>query len=269
MDHIIQALERAQATPAVKLVPRTPRTEAPNEPVVTASATRDEKVIEVRSEHLERMRIVAHEPALPGAKAFDLLRTQVLQAMEKHEWRILAVTSPTPACGKTFTALNLALSMARQPESSVLLVDLDLQKPQVSQRLGLTPATGLRALLDGQASLHEAVSHVSAGNLKFRVLPCERPSSRASDWTGSRQMAAVFQELRAQRDLKTVVLDLPPILAGDQALSILPHVDCVLMVAAAGMTKATELKECADYLKTTPLVQITLNKAPVVRPLYY
>src|SRR5882757_5747758 len=79
--------------------------------------------------HLESRRIVAHDVRDPRAKSFDILRTQVLRTMDTSHWQMLAVSSPTPGCGKTVTSVNLALSIARQSDRAVLLVDLDLQKP--------------------------------------------------------------------------------------------------------------------------------------------
>src|SRR5215510_11748796 len=73
----------------------------------------------------------------PRTKSFDMLRTQVLQSMNPKNWQFLAITSPTAGCGKTVTAINLALSIARQPELSALLIDMDLPKPAVAKYLGL------------------------------------------------------------------------------------------------------------------------------------
>jgi len=69
--------------------------------------------------------------------------------------------------------------------------------------------------------------------------------------------------------VKIVILDLPPLLSGDEVISVLPYVDCVLMVAAAGTTTTVELQECAKYLHSTPLVRIALNKVPDSPGAYY
>jgi Mrp family chromosome partitioning ATPase len=267
MDHIIQALERAQQSPQVA------RAMQPAQP---QPATRPREAVrelipdfEVGLGPLEAKRIIAHDPGDPRTRSFDLLRTQTLQAMSANGWRLLAVTSPTAGCGKTFTAINLALSIARQPDSSVLLMDMDLQKPQLAKRFGIDVKAGLRSLLEGQGSLSMAMLALSLGGTKFRFLPVERPSSRSSDWVGSRAMSDILDQVRADESLKVVILDLPPILAGDDAMSILPRVDCMLMVAAAGATTATEIKECANYVKQTPVVRVVLNKAPEAPPAYY
>jgi protein-tyrosine kinase len=93
--------------------------------------------------HLVSKRILAYNHGEAHAAPFDMLRTQVLQSMDGKDWRLLGVTSPTVGCGKTVTAINLALSIGRQPERSVLLLDLDLRKPRVASCLGLKPNDGV------------------------------------------------------------------------------------------------------------------------------
>src|SRR3954452_9883792 len=268
MDHIIQALERAKGERASPLQQRVPPS---NEPNATSLSGRDPRKVdaEVDLSRLEDLRIVAHDTVDPRSKSFDLLRTQVLQTMESNKWRVLAVTSPTAGCGKTFTAINLTLSIAKQSDSSVLLVDLDFKKPQVSQRLGITCQVGTRALAEGHASLEDAITSVSVGGLRFRMLSCERSSPHSSDWIVSPKMTAALQRMRTDRMVKIVILDLPPLLSGDEVISVLPYVDCVLMVAAAGTTTTVELQECAKYLHSTPLVRIALNKVPDSPGAYY
>ena len=105
--------------------------------------------------HLESNRIVAHDDTDYRSKAFDMLRTQVLQTMDRKNWKILGITSPSPGCGKTLTSINLALSIARQPEQPVLLVELDLQKPQIANYLGIKCRTGIVSVLDGRSKFSQ------------------------------------------------------------------------------------------------------------------
>src|SRR6185437_16090455 len=76
----------------------------------------DGQDIELNPAYLEKHRIVAHDGQDPRSRSFDMLRTEVLRSMDRNGWTSLAVTSPTPNCGKTLTAVNLALSMARKSE---------------------------------------------------------------------------------------------------------------------------------------------------------
>ena len=142
--------------------------------------------------HLESRRIISYDVSDQRAKSFDILRTQILQSMDKKKWQVLAVTSPTAGCGKTLTAINLALSIARQPERSALLVDMDLQKPQVARRLGIRCETGLLSVLEGHATLPEAMISAYAGRHQLMVLPAERATADSSEWMASRAMQGVI-----------------------------------------------------------------------------
>src|SRR5258707_2019300 len=100
-----------------------------------------------------------------------MLRTKVLQEMEKKSWQYLAVKSPTAGCGKSVTACNLAMSIARLPERQVLLVDLDLRKPMIANYLGLGGNGGILSVLEGRATLSSAIVQARIGPNSFLVLP--------------------------------------------------------------------------------------------------
>src|SRR5262249_33897264 len=138
MEQIRQAVERAKESsmPAASVSwPRHLSDLSAGRPEMTAPDKIRE--VELNRKHLERHRIIAHNAADPRSNSFDMLRTQVLQSMDQRKWQFLAVTSPTAGCGKTVTTVNLALSIARQPERSVLLVDMDLPRPHVASTLGV------------------------------------------------------------------------------------------------------------------------------------
>jgi len=224
--------------------------------------------VELSTTHLASHRIVSHFVLDPFCRPFDMLRTQVLQSMEVAGAKILAVTSPTAGCGKSVTAVNLALSIARQPENSVLLMDLDFQKPKVATYLGLGSGGGVLSVLEGRKRLAEAVIHAHIGTQELMVLPTASTSGSA-EFMASRAMATLFEELKRDSGAQTVIVDLPPILTSDDVIAILPHVDCVLLVVAAGMTKVSEIEECNKHLRSSQLLRIVLNKVPQEATQYY
>lgn len=212
--------------------------------------------------HLQSQRVVTHLVTDPYSRPFDMLRTQILQAMDAaSNSKILAVTSPTPGCGKTVTAINLALSIARQSERSVLLVDLDFPKPRVASCLGLPSDRGVLNVLEGRVGLSEAIIHASIGKQQFMVLPTG-PTSGSAELMASRAMADMFADLRREYRSQTIIVDLPPILASDDVIAILPQVDCALLVVAVGTTKVAEIEECTRHLQSTEVVRIVVNKVP-------
>src|SRR5665213_2582973 len=148
--------------------------------------------------HLEAARIVAHGASSQHGRYYDMLRTQILQEMDKKSWQFLAVSSPTAGCGKTVTACNLAMSIARLPERSVMLVDLDLRKPMVADYLGLKGTDGVLSVLEGRSTLSSAILQVSIGPNNLLVLPGSVSSQGSSEWMASQTMGSLLQTLKRE-----------------------------------------------------------------------
>lgn len=259
MEKVAQALERAKADIGSSKFPL-----VSNQPHSTGS---QRGVVELSSAALLSRRIVAHNGADYRSRPYEMLRTQIMQAMDQHGWKILGVTSPTPGCGKTVTALNLAFSIARLENRSVLLIDLDLRKPQLANYLGVKlDGRGVLDVLDGRTPLGQAVIAVSATSQRIAVLPTT--SARDSAETmGSRAMQALLQDLK--REYPVILLDLPPLLASGDVLSILPQIDCAVLVTAIGQSKPSEIEESIRHLDSTPLVRLVANKATDETARYY
>jgi protein-tyrosine kinase len=291
MEQIRQAVERAKASATVTAEP--PRARPSNQPrtapagrysvtsssvaanwrpdptLAPAGLTPSPRSVDLDPRHLERHRIIAHNASDPRSKAFDMLRTQVLQTMDQKKWCCLAVTSPTPGCGKTVTAINLALSIARQPDRSVLLVDLDLQRPQVANQLDLKCRHGLLGVLEGRTNLPDAIVQARIDSCEFLVLPTEAPTVHSSELIATRTMSTVFQDIRPDSASRTVIFDMPPMLSSDDVIAMLPRMDCVLLVAAVGISTQHEIKECNQHLQSSEVVRLVLNKSNEVTKRYY
>jgi protein-tyrosine kinase len=227
------------------------------------------KQVALNAAQLESKRVISHDIADPRSKSFDMLRTQVLQSMTMKSWQVLGISSPTPGCGKSTIAANLALSIARQPRRSVLLVDMDLQKPQIAKLLGLNFKGGIGSVLEGKTDLSNALIQASVNNEKIFVLPCGNARLNSSEWMASGEMAALMQQIKRDFRTWTVIVDLPPILMSDDVLTILSQIDCMLFVAAAGATTIEEIKECTKHLEATPIVRVVLNKSLAEMGSYY
>jgi Mrp family chromosome partitioning ATPase len=254
--------------------PVRPASPPPPPPPPTAAPTDTEayshfKSIRLNEARLESRRIISFDATDQRCKPFDILRTQLLQSMDAKSWQVLAVTSPTAGCGKTLTAINLAISIARQPERSVLLVDLDLRNPQVARRLGLPCEAGVLGVLDGEVSLSEALVRAHIGRYDFLLLPAEGAATDSSERIASRAMRALMQELRSDFHSRTVILDLPPLLLSDDVIAVLPQVDCALLVTAVGSTTVAEVEECNRYLQATNVARVVVNKVPEWNRKYY
>jgi protein-tyrosine kinase len=242
-------LERARGAPP-------PRVRAAGEPAgaVPQAAT----VMPLDRAHLERHRIVTLDPGNPYRREFDLLRTQVLQKMQEHGWRTLAVTSPSVKSGKTMVAVNLALSVALHPSRSALLVDCDLRRPQVAASLGLPQGASFDEVLAGEAQLGDAI--VQAGIPKFQVLPTHRKVAGAAEVLASEGVGRLISMLRECDPERVIIFDLPPVTAVDDVIAILPRVDCVLLVVGSGSSSKREIEESQRHLARSNLLGVVVNK---------
>jgi protein-tyrosine kinase len=261
VDSIRQAVELARASNAQNPagVPR-------GLPPDGGSHFRD---VQLNAAHLESTRIVAHGAVRPHGRYYDMLRTQILQEMDQNSWQFLAVTSATAGCGKTVTACNLALSIARLAERSVLLVDMDMHKPKVAEYLGIKSNDGVLSLLEGQSTLSDVVVQASIGRTKMLVLPGEVCHSGSSEWMASQMMSTLLQTIKNEFRSRIVIFDMPPMLVGDDVISILPQMEAALLVAGVGLTSVADIKECQKHLKATPVVRVVVNRATEVTDSYY
>jgi protein-tyrosine kinase len=257
LDRIRQAIELARSR-----APAQGEVADPLAPLPASGAREQAHFREARmnTARLESKRIVAHDPIAEGGRYYDMLRTQVLQAMDHNGWHILAITSPTAGCGKTLTACNLAMSIARLPERSVLLVDMDLHKPCIADYLGLDVRRGLVSVLRGDASLSSAMVRASMGDNRLLVLPGEVSKSGSAEWMASQAMTNCLQALRRDFRSHVIIIDLPPMLVGDDVIALLPQIDAVLLIAGVGASTLSDIKECSKHIRSTPIVRVVVNK---------
>ncbi len=261
MDSIRQAVELARAGAHQNAPTGRPRAEGPIDSQMRA--------VQLNPAHLESTRIVGHGAVGAQGRYYDMMRTQILQEMDQNAWQFLTVTSATAGCGKTVTACNLALSIARLAERSVLLVDMDMQKPRVAEYLGINGNEGLLSVLVGEASLSSVMVEASIGRSKLLVLPGEVCKSGTSEWMASQTMATLLQTIKREFRSRIVIFDMPPMLLGDDVISVLPQMEAVLLVAGVGNTSVADIKECHKHLKTTPVVRVVVNRVAEITDAYY
>lgn len=215
------------------------------------------RTVSLSNEVLDQNRIIAHLTRSKEADIFRLLRTQVLQSMNKENWRTLAITSPNYGEGKTTIALNLAVSISMDLKQTVLVVDLDFRKPSIEQYLGLPPAQGLTDYLLGAISIPEAMIRLPFERLT--LLPAGTISENSSEIIGSPRMAELARELKLRYPDRFIIYDMPPLLTQDDPLTFLPHADAALLVLQEGVTKREEILRCHDLLRHTNVIGTVLN----------
>lgn len=206
---------------------------------------------------LRRHHIVTIDDIDPSASHFDILRTKILRTMRRNNWVSLGITSPTAGCGKTTMSVNIAFSLAQQPELKTVLVDLDLRRPAIARMIGLKSPGSLAQLFQGQRTLQE--SFVRYGD----NLAIGTNSQSVSNSAELLMQATTAESVAAMRRafLPTVIVyDLPPMLQTDDAMAFLPHLDCVLLVAGAEKSRLDEVDKCEkDIAEQTNVLGVALN----------
>lgn len=241
--------------------------EQDNEDDLSAISYVNTKVTQLNPAHLEKNRIVTVSKGGSSSWVFDKLRTQVLQKMQENNWKTLAVLSPTPASGKTFVSINLAISIASQPQKTVMLVDFDLRKPRVAKYLGLDEGKSLNDYFENRAELHEVL--VNPNIPRLVILPTAKPVAQPAETLSSARVNNLMQEIAQRYESRIVIYDLPPVLNADDALIMMKKVDCVLLVVGNGMVKESEIEEAIHHIPSDKLIGVVLNKLEEATEEYY
>ena len=217
------------------------------------------KVVKLRPAHLERGRIFAFNKNDSMSVTFDVLRTQILQKMEEKGWRTLAITSPTPAVGKTFVAINLAMSIAQKNNRTAMLVDFDLRHPRIGAYLGLPMEKSLNDLLERDEDVTEIL--VNPDIPRLVILPTKNAVHTPSETLSSKKISDLIKDLRQRYDSRIIIFDLPSLLHSDDAIAVIPQIDCILMVVANGMSTKREIDDSLRHLSKSNLLGTVFNKA--------
>lgn len=213
------------------------------------------------AKQMERNRIVTFSTSgkkASGAIAYDMLRTKVLQEMRANGWRRLAITSPGPKCGKTTTALNLAFSLSKQPETHTIVAEMDMRRPSLAKTLSISGDTSFSTVIEGKADFADMAMRPRP-NLAFAVNHTR--ARNPSELLQSSTIGKVLSKIEEQFDPDLTIFDMPPMLVSDDTMAFMGQVDCVLLVAAAESTSLGEIDICErDLAAQTNVLGVMLNK---------
>jgi capsular exopolysaccharide synthesis family protein len=209
-----------------------------------------------RPSRLDPLLVVASDPEGRASEQYRAIRTKILHADHGVSIRALLVTSPSHGDGKSLTAANLALTMARAYDHRVCLVDTDLRMPRQGALLGLpADAPGLSDVLAGHALLDDTLVRIDDYDLT--VLPAGGCPPRPSELLGTAAMRRTADTLRARFDC--VILDAPAVLPLSDVGALAPLVDSAVLVVRAGVTSKAAIRDAAAALGDTQLVGVILN----------
>lgn len=174
---------------------------------------------------------------------------------------LVMITSSLQGEGKTYTAINLALSIATELDQTVLLVDADLARANVSTRLGLNADVGLSEVLSGESDIADALIRTNVE--KLSVLPSGKRGANVTELFSSVNTRNLTLELSGRYPDRIVLFDSPPLLAASETVVIANLVGQIIVVVEAEKTSEQSLLEALQLLDAKANVGLILNKTNV------
>lgn len=219
---------------------------------------------EISRKHLREQGMIDPELGSGGlVEEFRIVKRQVLATAEADgtaKSRRVLICSPHPGEGKTFCATNLAIALAGECQSEVLLVDADFGKPSIMKTFGLDPAPGLMdALCDPTIQVEDLVLGTDIPGLW--ILPAGERSGSDAEYLASERTWEVLNRLTRGAHDRIVIFDSPPALAASPAAELAKHCGQALLVARADSTARAALEDAVDLLSGCPDIRLLLNDA--------
>lgn len=172
---------------------------------------------------------------------------------------LIMVTSALPGEGKSFTAINLAMSLAMELDHTVMLVDADVTRPSVMAKLGLPPAAGLLDVLrDEKIKLQDVLLRTNIE--KLTLLPAGLPHERATELLASDAMTALLNEMSRRYGDRIIIFDSPPLLLTTEARVLANHMGQVVVVVQAEKTLQSEVEHALSTIEPCPIKLMILNR---------
>jgi protein-tyrosine kinase len=261
-EAVIRALE-AQS-PSQSLFQRQPSAKAVGRTSALRAAPR---YAEIDLEQLAARGFIT--PAAPHSQLADEFRVVkrpiIRNALRKDGVKVkngnlVMVTSSLPSEGKTFTAVNLAMSVAMEYDNTVLLIDGDVANPMLPTLLNVPREPGLLDLLT-RDDLDVADALVRTNVEKLTVLPAGSRHRRATELLASEQMVNLLLEIALRYSDRIIIFDSPPLLATTEARVLATHMGQIVMVVAAETTTQHALSQALSTIESCEIVLMMLNKA--------
>lgn len=255
--------QRSTATDSIVAVP--------TEPVVATTAPQTElgnsQFQSINLARLHRMGVVAPDAEKSQiAEEFRIIKRPLIAnafgqgAARVKNGNMIMITSSLPGEGKSFCAINLAISMALEMDRTVLLIDADVAKPRVPEYLGIHADLGLLDVLqDKNLKLSDVM--IKTDIAKLTILPAGRTYKRATELLASEAMTRLVEDIGNRYPDRIVLFDSPPILATSEASVLATHMGQIVMVVEAERTSQEAVREALSHVQSCEVVNMLLNKA--------
>jgi exopolysaccharide/PEP-CTERM locus tyrosine autokinase len=269
MSRIEEALRRLQEATARTSQPQSSRSGLPRSAIPISErkkvAIGGHKIHVEQSDLIEGGLLAPLDQAVAVADEFRRIkRPLIANATETRpapapNQNVIMIASALPGAGKTFCAVNLAVSISLERELNVLLVDADVAKPHISRAFGLEDAPGLiDLLLDETVDVGDLLVRTDVNDIQ--LLPAGRRHPQATELLASERMSKIVSELSTRYADRIILLDSPPLLITSEAQALAGQVGQIALVVEAGSTTEHALSQTIESLDANKAINIILNK---------
>lgn len=261
LEQLRQAGVDIPATPCVAQAPATEGSVQPEKPAALS------QWVEIDLDALAAAGIVSpNAPRSQIADQFRVIKRPLISnaagkgAAVVANGNLIMVTSALPGEGKSFTAINLAMSMATEMDFTVLLVDADVGRPSVMKLLGLPAGPGLLDLVvDESRDLSEMLLKTNIN--KLTILPSGTPHPRATELLASDAMTRLLSDMATRYADRIIIFDSPPLLLATESRVLASHMGQIVMVVQAEKTRQSDVLQALTTIERCPVKLMLLNQA--------
>ncbi|MCG3188171.1 MAG: Iron-sulfur cluster carrier protein [Burkholderiaceae bacterium] len=251
----------AQVAPGKPTAQRTSKPALPSDPMPQATS----KLIQLDAAAMKaaHVNVPGGEPC-PQAEQFRMMKRPLIRnaatLKEQGQSRpnLIMVTSALAGEGKSFTATNLAMSIASEVDHSVLLVDADVARPSLSRLLGFRADAGLLDVLEGRATLPDVLLKTDID--KLTILPSGAPRARATELLASESMSSLLDEIATRYPDRIAIFDSPPLLLTTEASELAAHMGQIVVVVQADHTPQADVERAIGLIAEHPVRLMMLNR---------
>lgn len=209
--------------------------------------------IETNTDILNANRVINIDTSREIISSYKMLRTRLLHVMRPNKWQVLAVTSALPGDGKTLTAINLAIVLAREGNQNIFLIDFDLRNPAIYDYFGIEDEKrSIDRFYTENASVTELLLSTEQSGLFF-LGNSGSGIENSSELISSERTDRLVSELKSVDPDGIFIFDLPPVLPADDVFAFAPQLDAALIVISEGHTTRESVVKTFNLLRETDI----------------
>jgi exopolysaccharide/PEP-CTERM locus tyrosine autokinase len=229
-------------------------------PVDTLPKTFEVTEIIIDPDKVNRGIICLTDPSSGIAEQYKKLRAKILNLTVKNFQNTIMVTSPDIGDGKSTTAINLAVSLSREIDYTVLLIDADLKQPSVCKLLGIEYEYGLSDYLVGRVDFPDILIKTGIG--KLVIIPAGNAAENSTELLSSEAMKRLVHETKHRYKDRYVIFDSPPVIAVAETMPLSSYVDGVILVIKAAHTAPQNALHAISQIKDSNILGVVFNSVP-------